>query len=91
MKVTRRHVLRAAGGTAALPLLPRFAAAQAYPTRPVRIVVPYPAGIAPDIATRLVAQALSERLGQQPCRSGSASSLSSTIGRAAPPISAPSS
>jgi tripartite-type tricarboxylate transporter receptor subunit TctC len=65
MKVTRRHVLRAAGGTAALPLLPRFAAAQAYPTRPVRIVVPYPAGIAPDIATRLVAQALSERLGQQ--------------------------
>jgi len=65
MKVTRRHVLRAAGGTAALPLLPRLAAAQAYPTRPVRIVVPYPAGIAPDIATRLVAQALSERLGQQ--------------------------
>ena len=65
MKVTRRHVLRAAGGTAALPLLPRLAAAQAYPTRPVRIVVPYPAGIAPDIATRLVAQSLSQRLGQQ--------------------------
>jgi tripartite-type tricarboxylate transporter receptor subunit TctC len=65
MKVTRRHVLRAAGGAAALPVLPRLAAAQAYPTRPVRIVVPYPAGIAPDVATRLVAQSLSERLGQQ--------------------------
>ncbi len=65
MKVTRRRILRAAGGIAALPLLPRLAAAQAYPTRPVRIVVPYPAGIAPDIVTRLVAQSLSERLGQQ--------------------------
>jgi tripartite-type tricarboxylate transporter receptor subunit TctC len=65
MKVTRRRVLRAAGGMTALPLLQRAAAAQAYPTRPVRIIVPYPAGIAPDIATRLVAQSLSERLGQQ--------------------------
>jgi tripartite-type tricarboxylate transporter receptor subunit TctC len=65
MKVTRRRLLRAAGGLAALPLLPRAAAAQAYPTRPVRIVVPYPPGIAPDIATRLVAQSLSQRLGQQ--------------------------
>ena len=65
MKLTRRRLLRAAGGIAALPLLPRLAAAQAYPARPVRIVVPYPAGIAPDIATRLVAQSLSERLGQQ--------------------------
>ena len=65
MKYSRRRVLRAAGGIAALPLVPRPAAAQAYPTRPVRIVVPYPAGIAPDIVTRLVAQSLSERLGQQ--------------------------
>jgi tripartite-type tricarboxylate transporter receptor subunit TctC len=65
MKVTRRRVLRAAGGLTALPLLPRAAGAQTYPTRPVRIVVPYPAGIAPDIATRLVAQSLSQRLGQQ--------------------------
>jgi tripartite-type tricarboxylate transporter receptor subunit TctC len=65
MKVTRRRLLRTAGGVAALPLLPQLAAAQAYPTRPVRIVVPYPAGIAPDIATRLVAQSLSQRLGQQ--------------------------
>jgi tripartite-type tricarboxylate transporter receptor subunit TctC len=65
MKVTRRRLLRAAGGIAVLPLVPRFAAAQGYPTRPVRFIVPYPAGIAPDVATRLVAQALSERLGQQ--------------------------
>jgi len=42
-----------------------MAAAQTYPTRPVRIVVPYPAGIAPDIVTRLVAQTLSQRLKQQ--------------------------
>src|SRR5579872_2692176 len=65
MKFTRRRLLRASGGLAALPVLPRLAAAQAYPTRPARIVVPYPAGIAPDIVTRLVAQSLSERLGQQ--------------------------
>jgi tripartite-type tricarboxylate transporter receptor subunit TctC len=65
MTYSRRRLLRAAGGIAALPLLPRAAAAQAYPTRAVRIIVPYPAGIAPDIATRLVAQSLSQRLGQQ--------------------------
>ena len=65
MKVTRRRLLRATGGLAALPVLPRLASAQAYPTRPVRIIVPYPAGIAPDIVTRLVAQSLSQRLGQQ--------------------------
>jgi tripartite-type tricarboxylate transporter receptor subunit TctC len=65
MKFTRRRLLGASGGLAALPVLPRLAAAQAYPTRPVRFIVPYPAGIAPDIVTRLVAQSLSERLGQQ--------------------------
>jgi tripartite-type tricarboxylate transporter receptor subunit TctC len=60
----RRKFLRLAGA-AALAAVPRAAAALDYPTRPVRIVVPYPAGIAPDIATRLVADALSQRLGQQ--------------------------
>jgi tripartite-type tricarboxylate transporter receptor subunit TctC len=65
MKISRRHFLHHAAGVAALPALSRAASADAYPTRPVRIVVPYPAGIAPDIVTRLVAQALSQQLGQQ--------------------------
>ena len=65
MNCARRRFLQLATAATALPVLPRVAAAQAYPARPVRIVVPYPAGIAPDIATRLVAQALSERLKQQ--------------------------
>jgi tripartite-type tricarboxylate transporter receptor subunit TctC len=61
----RRRFLRLAAGLAALPALSRLARADDYPTRPVRIVVPYPAGIAPDIIARLVAQPLSERLHQQ--------------------------
>jgi tripartite-type tricarboxylate transporter receptor subunit TctC len=61
----RRTFLHLAASAAALPAVPRTAAAQSYPTRPVRIVVGYPAGIAPDVAARLVAQSLSERLGQQ--------------------------
>ncbi len=65
MHLARRRFLRLATSVAALPVLPRMAAAQTYPTRPVRIVVPYPAGIAPDIVSRLVAQSLSQRLGQQ--------------------------
>jgi tripartite-type tricarboxylate transporter receptor subunit TctC len=65
MNSARRRFVRLASAAVALPALPRLAVAQAYPARPVRIVVPYPAGIAPDIATRLVAQALSQKLGQQ--------------------------
>ncbi|MGH6672866.1 MAG: Bug family tripartite tricarboxylate transporter substrate binding protein [Xanthobacteraceae bacterium] len=61
----RRKFLLMATSGAALSALPRLATAQAYPVRPVRIIVPYPPGIAPDIATRLVAQSLSQRLGQQ--------------------------
>ena len=61
----RRQFLRLAAGAAALPAVSRIAAAQAYPTRPVRIVVAYAAGGSPDIIARLVGQALSERLGQQ--------------------------
>ena len=64
MKLPRRTFLHLAGGAAALPTLPRFAWAEAYPTRPVRIIVPFPAGQATDTIARLVGQSLSERLGQ---------------------------
>jgi tripartite-type tricarboxylate transporter receptor subunit TctC len=65
MKMQRRNFLCLVAGAATLPVLPRVASADAYPTRPVRILVGYPAGIAPDIFSRLAAQGLSERLGQQ--------------------------
>ena len=65
MKLHRRRILQLAAGAAAVPVLPRAAAALDYPTRPVRLIVGYAAGSAPDIAARLIAQSLSERLGQQ--------------------------
>jgi tripartite-type tricarboxylate transporter receptor subunit TctC len=65
MKFPRRRFLHLAAGVAALPLLPRVASAQAYPTRPIHLIVPVPAGGTFDIVARLVAQSLSERLGQQ--------------------------
>ena len=64
MKLPRRKFLHLTAGAAALPALPRFALAQAYPVGPVRIIVPYaPAGVG-DITARLVGQWLLERLGQ---------------------------
>ncbi len=87
MKLRRRRFLHLAAGAAALPALTRLAWALDYPTRPVRIVVPYPAGIAPDIVARVVAQSLSQRLKQQfivDNRPGGASNVGSSIVAHAP-------
>jgi tripartite-type tricarboxylate transporter receptor subunit TctC len=61
----RRQFLHLAAGAAALPVLPNIARAQAYPSRPVRIIVPFPAGGPTDIVARLAGQWLSERFPQQ--------------------------
>src|SRR5262245_64446256 len=60
----RRQFLHLAAGAAALPALSRVSWAQAYPTRPVRIIVGFPPGGVADIVARLAGQILSERLGQ---------------------------
>src|SRR5262245_2038732 len=65
MKLPRRRFLHLTAGLAALPTVARIAWAQAYPSRPVRVIVPFaPAGTT-DIVARLMGQWLSERLGQQ--------------------------
>jgi tripartite-type tricarboxylate transporter receptor subunit TctC len=64
MKLPRRTFLHLAAGAAALPAVSRMARAQAYPTRPVRLIVTVAAGSSPDIIARLMGQWLSERLGQ---------------------------
>ena len=65
MTIPRRRFLQLACGAAALPALPRAALAQAYPARPVRLMVGFAAGQAIDILARLIGQSVSERLGQQ--------------------------
>jgi tripartite-type tricarboxylate transporter receptor subunit TctC len=65
MKLPRRQFLHLAAGAAALPIISRRARAQAYPSRPVRIIAGFPAGGGVDITARLIGEWLSERLGQQ--------------------------
>jgi tripartite-type tricarboxylate transporter receptor subunit TctC len=65
MKLPRRNFLHLAAGAAALPVVSRIAWAQAYPSLPVRLIVPVAPAGASDITARLIGQWLSERLGQQ--------------------------
>jgi tripartite-type tricarboxylate transporter receptor subunit TctC len=88
MKLPRRKFLHLAAGAAALPAVPRFAWAQTYPTRPVRLIVTTAAGGSPDIIARLIGQWLSERLGQPfviENRTGAGTNLGTEIGVRAPP------
>ncbi len=64
MKLPRRIFLHLAASAAVLPVASHIARAEGYPTRPVRLVTAFPAGSSPDIQLRLIAQSLSERLGQ---------------------------
>jgi tripartite-type tricarboxylate transporter receptor subunit TctC len=86
MKLARRKFLQMTAGAAAMPAMPRIASALDYPTRPVHWIVGYSAGGGTDIFARLMAQSLSERLGQQfvvENRSGAASNIATeTVVRA---------
>jgi tripartite-type tricarboxylate transporter receptor subunit TctC len=88
MKLPRRNFLHLAAGAATLPAVSRFAWAQAYPTRPVRIIVGFAAGGPNDILARLIGQWLSERLGQPfvtENRTGAATNIATEAVVRAPP------
>jgi tripartite-type tricarboxylate transporter receptor subunit TctC len=88
MNLLRRQFLHLAASAAALPALPHIAWAQAYPTRPVRLIVTVAAGSSTDIIARLMGQWLSERLGQPIIvenRPGAGGNIGTEIGVRAPP------
>jgi tripartite-type tricarboxylate transporter receptor subunit TctC len=88
MSLHRRHFVNLAIGAAALPIISRVARAQAYPTRPVRIIVGFAPAGGNDIMARLIGQWLSERLGQQ-CvienRPGAGTNIATEVVVNAPP------
>ena len=88
MKLPRRNFLHLVAGAAALPALSQIAWAQAYPTRPVRVIEGFGAGSALDIVARLIGQSLSEQLGQSfviENRSGASSNIAAeAVARASP-------
>jgi tripartite-type tricarboxylate transporter receptor subunit TctC len=88
MRFYRRQFLKFGLSGVAVPAVMRFASAQAYPSRPVRIVVGFPAGGVGDIMARLIGQALSERLGQPfvvENRPGAAGNLGTEVVARSPP------
>ncbi len=88
MKLHRRTFLHLAAGASTLSVTSRISLALDYPTRPVHIIVGLPPGLTPDIGARLIAQSLSERLGQQfvvDNRPGGASNIATELVVRAPP------
>jgi tripartite-type tricarboxylate transporter receptor subunit TctC len=88
MKLQRRRFLQLATGVVVLPAVSRVAWTQTYPAQPVRMIVGYPAGNASDIITRMMAQSLSERLGQRffvENRPGAGGSIGTEVVVRAPP------
>src|SRR5215475_10027760 len=85
MKLPRRKFLHLAAGVAALPAVSRFAWAQAYPTRPVRLIEGFGAGSAPDVVARLIGQSLFGQWFVIENRSGAASNIATdAVARASP-------
>ncbi|MBV8752536.1 MAG: tripartite tricarboxylate transporter substrate binding protein [Hyphomicrobiales bacterium] len=81
MKFARRQLLRLTASAAAIAVV-RFARAETYPSRPVRVIVPFAAGGSTDFTARLIAQRLSERFGQQfvvENRSGASTNIATQV------------
>jgi len=88
MRLSRRALLHLLAGVAALPAVSRIASAQAYPSRPIRLILGFAAGGSADIVARLIAQFVSERIGQPVIvenRTGASSNLAGeAVARSAP-------
>ena len=88
MTLSRRRFVQVAAGSLVLPVRLGVASAQGYPTRPVRVLVGYAAAIGPDIVARVIAEWLSDRLGQQflvENRPGAASNIAAELAAKASP------